>query len=239
MSTTAVYQLLRVREHEDSTAIDDHPDEGLFQVGERSKWDFALELQRMDAGVTLEVVIETSPTGDDDSWSELVSFGSVTDTTGDPITKNDQAIDAGEQYVKARPKTLTGGDATFGVTASSPFFRPTTSDDDLLSQALRELNVDDRIRLVERAEAMVLDTAIGRDRLGKLEADLTETDSLGRIRRAIARQAEHLHMRDKLSTSREASALVSLREMSEMAEDARELVARLLPHDGAFVWRGR
>lgn len=239
MATTAIYQLLRVREHEDTTAQDEDPVEGTFQVGDRATWDFTMQLQRMDAGVTLEVVIETSPTGDDDSWSELVSFGSVTDTTGDPITKNDQTVDAGEEYMKARTKTLTGGNATFGVQATAAFFRPGTEDEDLLTQALRELNTTDRTRLIERAEQMVLDTAIGRDNFGKLRADLTEPDSLGRIQRAIARQAEHLHQRDKLAGSREASALVSLREMGEMADDARNLVGALMEHDGARVWRGR
>lgn len=239
MATTAVYQLLRMAEHEDTTDINDLEEEGIFQTGDRTEWDFTLELQRMDAGVTLEVVVESSPTGDDDSWSEVVSFGSLTDTTGDPVTKLDQTVERGEQYLKARVKTLTGGNATCGVRASAPFFRPGTADDDLLTQSLRELNLDDRARLIERAEAMVMDTAIGRDRFGKLDCDLTEPDALGRMRRAIARQAEHLHQRDQLSTSREPSAMVNLREMGEMADDARELVGTLTPHDGARVWRGR
>lgn len=237
MATTAVYTLLEMEDR--SAPVTDNPDEGEFEIGGRTSWEFELALERIDAGVTLQVVVEASPTGDDDDWEEVHDFGAKSDAdlSSSPLTKKDVSVSAFEKFLRARAKSLDG-EATFEVTATSPFFDPADADDkDLLTKKLRDHS--ELARFIERAEADLLDEVIGRTRLGRLEADLVRPNVLDRIKRAIARHAEHLLQRELLAESTEASALVTLRQMGEYPDGIDNLLDPILDDQGLVVWKGR
>ena len=237
MATSAVYTLQRMAERDEPLTGDEEPSEGAFETGGRVSWDFTLRLLRVESGATVEVVVESSPNeGDDEDWTEVVSFGSQTDTSNSPVKKAGQTVTRGERFVRSRATTLSGGKVTYEVEASSPFFQ-LSGDQGLLSQALRDVNTDDQTRIVELAEQMVLDDAIGRDELGRLEADLNEVGALEKIKRAVGRQADHLHQRDKLTTSREPESLQALGRWAELAPEVHDIVGPILPNDGARVVR--
>lgn len=71
-----------------------------------------------------------------------------------------------------------------------------------------------------------------------LDADLTLPGFRDTIRRAIARQAEHLFRRHKLGQRDDAAALVTLRTLSEKAPGLMAELARYRS-ETLTVWRGR
>lgn len=238
MSTAAVYTLLRMAERDGTLASDEDPTEGVFEVGGRTSWDFTITVSAFRGGsdsVTVEV--ESSPTGEDeDSWEQVTDFDGSKTTEGE--TTKSVTLAAGEEYLRARVTSITGT-VWCEVTGSSRFLDPNSAGlNQWVSKKVREYS-DGKTRLIERAEQDVVNRAVGTSPLGKLEADLTRPDALDIMRRAIAAQAEHQLQRELLQRSGDSSALVTLREMGELADELDDILQDILDDEGLHVWRGR
>lgn len=238
MATSAVYTLLEMAERDTTTDANDDVDEGEFEIGGRKTWDLELVVGHLGSGDDVQVVVETSPNGEDDTWSTLHDFGTV-NSSGTTDASNKTVPDEHLYGVmKARVASVTGT-AWVECRATSPFLDPASAGDkNLLSKSVREFG-DGLTRLVERAEQDVIEHAIGTTDLGKLEANLTKKTSRDRVRRAIARQAEHLLAKHRLERSSETEDIQAAVSHPELADGLDVLLNPILDDSGLMVWRGR
>lgn len=235
--TAAVFTLLEMESRDSSISGNDEPGaEGTFQIGGRSPFDCTLTVGALDSGVSVTCVVETSPDGDDDTWTELTNFDGAKTATG-TTSKTSLSIPAGHKVMKGRISSISGGEAWVEISAEAPFLDPTVQDDkDLLGKELRQFS-DGLNRIVEQAEEDVLHQAIGVDRFGHIDADLMVPQANDRMRRAIARQADYLLRKHKLERASDETTLGALERMGELA-DGIDVILRPMV-DNLMVWRGR
>ncbi len=186
-----------------------------FEVGDRTKWTLKLHLARISAGGSVTVIVEKSPTADDEDWQTLVTFGAQTVANDyQKVSTTDFTIAVNRDvYLRVRITDITG-EAVLEVRAEAPFFDLTDNVHlNLISKELREFS-DGRPRLVESAEEEVIELLLVNEATGELDIDLTLPGASAAVRREVALQADHNRRREILGRSSEPSALVSLREMT-------------------------
>lgn len=238
---------------------------GALPLAGRTSGKFVLDVARITGGA-VTVIIETSPTGEDDGlWTQLVSFGAINAVgTTQKASIADWTLAAREKFVRARISTLTASEVAFSVRADLPFV-DASADSALFSKELRSF-ADGFARIVGEAEDAVLRELMPRtnptdvvgspfpsvvalsssasELLGGLpdelviDADMRLVGFGDEVRRAIVQQAEHLFRRHKLANSAEASALVSLRQMPLLAPGLMSGLERFR-NQKSITWRGR
>ncbi len=145
-------------------------DGAAFPTGGRTRWTLTLEVARLSAGGSVTVVVEASPTGADDSWSELESFG-VQAATGE-VERTSTADQSPDFSVTRRDRFFRGrvtaivGDATCRLSAQAPFLDLVPEDLALVSKELREFA--DVERVLRRAEEDVLSLVMRQVTAGEL-----------------------------------------------------------------------
>lgn len=243
----------------------------------RSTWSVTLRVGALAAAGSLDVALEASPTGDDDSYVELAAFpqqtvvGSVTlATSADPA---DFTVPAYYRFLRARVTAQTGT-AAYEVTATAAFV-DAVADAALFTKELRSFEggfarllaraEEDVLAALTRAERRVIDannpTLVRIDdpwrpsivewlTLAEVEALSDRIDGLrldidlslpgvgDALRACIVRQAEHLFQASELARDGSPTALVSLRELPDLASGIDRRLAPYRPRQSA-VWRGR
>lgn len=220
-----------------------------FQVGRRTRWDFTLDLADL-AGVTaITVAIQTAPRDADDEYVTAKSLGPYSSAdSGDEVRVSTEAEAAADkvtlpqahQYLRAIVTGFAGsGDYQVEMSARAAFLDPQRGAHmDPLPKKLRTWT-DGLERIIEEAEASVLDKLLGRDWLGRVNADINRPDGLDRIQRAIRHQAVLDFRRSEMERSSDASVQVSLRSLPRHSPDAIEAVDPMLPAGASAPWRGR
>lgn len=214
-----------------------------YQLGERTQWRLDLRVIRVDAGGSITVDIQTAPDyWTEKDWTLLVSFGpkttagiytlDSTKTTPDFTFKPRQDV-----WARAIISAITK-EVVVELTASAPFLNvAATNDYNLLSQELRKWS-DGQARVLEEAEADIVDLLKCDEDTGELDIDLSAPDVDRLIKLDIADQAEHLMKREVLSRSHEPSVLVTLRSMPRLFPGAG-MRLRKYRSSGASIWYGR
>ncbi len=211
----------------------------IFEVGGRTKWNASLHVSRLSSGASVTVVLETSPTEEEQDFSTWKTFGAISVVgTTDLIPSKDLSLTTPRDvYMRANITAITG-EAVCECMISSPFVDVTADDGlALLPQELREWK-DGRDRIVERAERDVVGMILRNPETGDLDVDLTLPDAHDLIQREIALQAGHLHRRALLERSHEPSAMVTLREMTLLVPGMGRGL-RKVRHMRQTIWRGR
>jgi len=241
MATAAVYSLFPLFERSGTT-------EGLsFETGRRTTWSVTLRVAQLASSGSVTVALEASPTGEDDDWTSLSTFGGAKSSTGSTTittAAEDFTVTDRDRFLRAEVTAATG-DYSIEVTASSAFLDPTvTADKALLSKELRNWS-DGLTRTVERAERDVLGLLKHQDQalaaLGILDVDLHAYDAYGEIREMIAEQADWLGTRADLQRAAlkgDGPAAVTLRGMGDRAPGLMDRVNNLR-RTRARSWRGR
>lgn len=213
-----------------------------FPTGRRTRWDFVYRIPSATA-TTVEVEVETSPTGENGAWTSRHTFTTRDGTKAHRVqtygTEADFQVEESDLWIRANVTALSGGEATMELVGAAPFFdaRDESPDLDLLSQKLASWD-GGRERIVAQAEADVLEQKVGLESQGRLPSAINDPAAAGRIRRAIQRQAEWEYQKHRLRRSNEASAMVTLREMGDFDPGVDAMLAPVLDEDPG-VWLGR
>lgn len=213
-----------------------------FQLGDRTAWEFQLQLAMLDAGASVTLDIEVSPTAFQSDWVPLISFGPQTVSgiytlSAVKTPTPDFTIITWMRYIRARVSTINGT-AVFLCVASAPFLDKTkTSEYNLLSQEFRKWG-DGQDRVLEEAEADVVNDLLWDPETGELDIDLTAEEVHRLICLSIADQAEHLMKRDILARAKDPSSMVTLREMGRMSPGFGKRLRKYRSR-GSYVWMGR
>ena len=239
MPSSAVYSLLEM-------AARSGPVEGwAFAVGRRTSWELELVIYDIEAGATVTIELQISPTGTAGSWAQALALGSFTSADNSTVSRwstgketPDFVVGSFDSYVRAE---VTAADGVYHLEllGRGPFLRPTDQEETrALSQELREYD-DGLVRIVELAESIVLDRGIGRDDSGRLEADLTHPVALDRIQDAIRAQAELEFQREQLRKARTSAEVTAAQDLPELDPSVLRLLGPILEDEGAIVWEGR
>lgn len=219
-----------------------------FQMGSRSAWEVAVRLASIPAGLTLSLAVQSAPRDEDAEFVTRKTLGPYTNADSgttvkaatDAAAPDDLTLPPEDAYVRIITTSLVGS-GTYHLEAVllAPFLDP--SNGAHIADFAKDLRTysDGLARIVERAEALVLDLMLGREWNGRIQADLDRPDALTRIQAAIRAQAELEFRRERLSQSRDPSAAVTLRELPELSHQAHERLEPLLPARATEPWRGR
>lgn len=219
-----------------------------FQMGSRPRWQFVLRISDIGAGITaLSVAIQTSPRDLDEDYTTAKTLGPYTSADNgsevtvdtEAATPDDITIPATANYWRAIVTGFAGvGNYDLEAIGRAPFLDPQRGQDvDPLPKRLRTFT-DGLGRIVEGAEATVLDRLLGRTDIGRVLADLTRADALRRIRDAIRFQAQLDFQKEELGRSQDATSQVSLRKLPNISDDAREVLEPLAA-SATSIWMGR
>lgn len=242
MATRAVYRLLH-------TGRLTGPHDGhRFRTGGRTDWDFTFDVQALDGVTGLTVRIEASPTGNADAEYDTIHEAALSAESTTVVSSgfSGRAINARDVYVRAIVASVTGtGHYVLRVFGAARWLDPTDNSPDLLLLRRELRSWDDtgtgegRVRLVERAEADVLQRLRqGVD--GELRlADLNRTDALETMKQAIALQAEHLLKGEMLRQSRGPETAEAVARMPRYAPDLDRVLAGVMWAGTGSIWRGR
>lgn len=129
----------------------------VFALGRRTAWTFTLRVATVGAALTLE--IQTSPTGEEGTWTARKTI--TTPAVGTQVIKSSDAdggsattIPGTDEYLRAQITAITGN-WTLGLEGSAPFFD--ALDDDDLALLAEEVRTSSEVeRLAARAEEDVL-----------------------------------------------------------------------------------
>lgn len=197
----------------------------------RTRATFTLDVARIVGGA-ITPIIETSPTGADDSWAQLVAFGAVAAAgTTTKTAPADFTISVYERFIRARDSAMTATSAIYEVRVALPFVSA-AADSERFTKELRAWG-DGFERTVTEAEAIVV-----REIGDAMDTALAVADAGTLIRRDIVVQAEHAYQRHLLALSGDPAARVSLRQYPRVAPG---LLAWLNESEAepCTVWRGR
>lgn len=198
-----------------------------FEVGGRTNWKLTLTVSRMIVPGNVIVVVETSPTGDENTWKTLTTFEELVDVGQKTVTSgtNVFAINPlADVLIRARITAISG--RMIGeVIAEAPFLDPKDENSvtELFSPEFR--SNPEKESIIREAEGDVLRLLNYDVQTGELDIDLTLPEAQDAIRRAIAMQAEHIRIRRLAGRSTDVRTRVKIARyvtgLSEILNDWR------------------
>jgi len=214
-----------------------------YAIGHRTRWVFNLNLASVPAGGSVEVAVEASPTGDDDQFVQVYTFGSKsaagTFEASSFVATPDFTIEPYYNYLRGTIVAISGTSLVFHLVASGLFFDILVSDDkELLSKPLQSYTEAER--LIRQAERDVVDLLVSNRATGELWAWINEDGFDDAIKAEVVEQAEWLFQREMLQRAarKDKSAQVTLRDMALNNPQLGKRLADFRPV-GTRVWRGR
>lgn len=223
----------------EQTAVDEGP---FLPLGRLVRWEAEVEVSYLSAGGSVQVVLETSPTGSEDEASELHDFGSISSVSAVEATTDagDFTVEKYYGYVRARVAAITGT-AVLRVTFDGPILdTDNPNENNMLSAALRKYS--NKKRLVDEAAELVVANL---QDAGYLDVDLAQEGAVRSLRREIASQADYMFRNVVLTKSAKASNAESvnraLADADEMYPNFGSFVRPYRPQGsaGLVIWRGR
>lgn len=197
------------------------------------RWTFELNTTYVEPGATVDVVIEQASSDDEDEWEAVYTFnvsaqGRQTafsfDQNENQTTDSDEfAFGAPDTHFRAVTQNHAGGEIVLSLFAEARVFDPVnlTADSDLLSKETAGWT-SELPRLSRLAERTVL-SFYRPTEAGAIGVD-ERPDFPDILREMIARQTDWISRKEKLARSTDAAALKTLRSMSVLAPDVREIL---------------
>lgn len=219
----------------------EEPWEGLwYQLGERARWEFSLQVSRLSTDGSVTVEVQTSPWTSGEDWKPLVTFppqSLVGLTTLRAAEAGFKVVPKQDVWIRAVITNLVGN-AIVECRGVAPFFD--IGDEthwSLCSQELREWK-DGKERMVMQAESEVMNLLMLDVTTGELDIDLELPGATEAVRLEIALQAEHNRRRDILARSGDAASLKALKEMTRGIPGFGDSLKKFRSKSST-VWLGR
>lgn len=216
-----------------------------YLVGERTLWTIDAYVSNLSLGGSVDILVETSPTGFTNDFVTLTSFSINADgkytkssyPSDDPPTTDFSVIALRNTWIRAKITAIVGT-ATIQVIATAPFFNKFIDDDlNLLVQELRQWD-DSRNRIIDAAEEYVTTFITASPFTGELKLDVSIPDVPLGIKSAIVEEANYQYRREMMLRSGDPRILL---EALKLPAHSPEISGILGPYIGssALVWYGR
>ena len=219
---------------------------GIFHTTRRTRWELTLRVSSLEAGGSVAIQLEGGPTADEDGFSTLHDFGTVS-AEGETVVHS-YAIDQGEAdfsmdesdlFMRGNVTANTGA-YVLELLASSRFWDPGVDAhrEDLTKMLTGSKN--DLERFMTRAERDVLRFLMlgldGSD--GTLNIKTSQHDAKDIIRLAVVEQGNWLAYREVLANSKNYSDQKDAVKRRGLSPAAEEMLDEIVTLSGR-VWRGR